>query len=273
MSIAVVYLARGIGGGRLAAESFFESYRANPAGCDHRLVVVTKGWSAQPGVDEVIRGASAISAQVLALPDDGYDWGAYFRVAKYLREEWLCLLNTHSRLCVPDWLYLLMAAACKKNVGATGATGSWGTLAPRVRAVSPGLLFYPWRLLTTIGRFPSYPNPHLRSNAFLVRRDLFLAFASQRPIPIFKQDAHMLESGRRGFTRYLHENDFMPVVVGRDGTSYSQEDWIVSNTFRMPGQENLLIMDNQTENYAKATVRMKQIMEESAWGRVFTRGE
>jgi hypothetical protein len=270
MSIAVVYLARGIGGGRPAAEAFLDTYRANPAGCGHRLVLVTKGWNGQPGIDEVISRASEFSPRVLGLPDDGYDWGAYFRAARCLSEEWLCLLNTHSRLCVPGWLHHLMNAASQRDIGAVGATGSWGTLVPRINRVSPGLLLYPWRYLATIGRFPAYPNPHLRSNALLVRRELFLAFASRSPIPASKREAHMLESGRRGFTQFLIENDLRPVVVGKDGNCYFQDDWMDSSTFRIPGQENLLIMDNQTQNYVHASTRMKRVMEYSAWGRVFT---
>ena len=48
------------------------------------------------------------------------------------------------------------------------------------------------------------------------------------------------------------------------------KDWIASGTFRVPGQPNLLIADNQTETYAAADRPMRRILEFAAWGKTLT---
>jgi len=272
MSVAVIYLSRGLGGGRASAEAFFETYRKFPAGREHELFVISKGWQSGAELDEVTKLVANMSGNILAMPDDGYDWGAYFRLAWYLNHDWLCFFNTHTRIDADRWLDILLQAAEIPGVGAAGATGSWGTLVPQFylrHLLRPGILLYPPRFFGSIKRFPSFPNPHLRSNAFVVRRDVFLAFAAQSIFPRTKRDAHALESGRAGFTYYLMSHGLRPVVVGKDGRSFEIESWIESETFRVPGQRNLLIKDNQTEYYNFADKKIKFVMEESAWGKIF----
>jgi hypothetical protein len=270
---AVVYLSRGRDGGRQAAEAFFESYRAHQAGRAHDLIVIAKGWDGIPGLNDVQRWASALSGKMIELPDDGYDLGAYFRLAPQLDDTWLCLLNTHSRIAGDDWLEKLRGAAERHGIGAAGATGSWGTLTPRWHGPGmtlPGLAAWPLRFTASIVRFPRFPNPHLRSNALILRRRLFISFAEAARPPSRKAQAHFLESGRGGLTKFLSRRGLRPVVVGADGRSFAPNDWIASGTFRVPGQPNLLIADNQTETYAAADRRMRRILEFAAWGETLT---
>ena len=291
MTQAVVFLARGEGGGRAAAEAFFESYRRHPAGRPHDLVVLVKGWTGEPGLADVRRWAGQLSAMVIDLPDDGLDWGAYFRAAERLNQSWLCFLNTHSRLRRDGWLDALRRAAEAPGIGAAGATGSWGTLAPNpsamagdladLQAAEPGRaaarLKDPRHLLrTALGyasamlHFPTFPNPHLRSNGFLVRRDRFATFAGSRRHPCDKDEAHRLESGRRNLTLFLQARGLASVVVAADGRPFAAADWPASGTFRVPAQPGLLIADNQTEAYLAADRRGKRLMERAAWGNTFT---
>jgi len=273
LSVALVYLMRGRDGGNESASGFFHSYRAHPAGCAHELIVAAKGWEGVPGLDDARRAARALSARLIELPDDGYDFGAYFRIARQLDETWLCFLNTHSRIVADDWLAKLRAAADGSGVGAAGATGSWGTLTPSwdgPGATWRGRAIWPLRFARTIRRFPRFPNPHLRSNAVLLRRELLVAFAEYARHPARKSDAHYLESGRGGLSVFLRSQGLRPVVVGADGRSFDCAEWIASSTYRVPGQANLLVADNQTSTYAAADRRMRRILEFSAWGTTFT---
>jgi hypothetical protein len=291
VSEAVVFLARGIGGGVEAADAFFASYRSHPAGARHRLVVIAKGWKDAHGRARLDKLAHEHDAATIDLPDDGFDWGAYMRVASRLDEEWVCFLNTHSRILTDGWLATLCAAAQQSKIGAAGATGSWGTIAPTfafllptvrdiyhgtglVKAsVAAGYMYtlgYPISLLRNRNRFPPFPNFHLRSNAFLIRRKLFLEYASDMPVPRTKPDAFDLESGRQSLTRFLAKRRLMPIVAGADGLAYASEEWMTSNTFRVPGQHNLIVADNQTRAYDTSAPMERRIMERSAWGRAFT---
>jgi len=282
MSLALIYLARGIDGGLSSAIGFFEAYRAFPPGCQHELIVIAKGWDGVKGRDELQQLAEVNAAKVVDLPDDGFDWGAYMRLAPHLAHDWLCFLNTQSRPRIDGWLKILreVADAPGMNVGAVGATASWGTLAPilpqpSMKAEYNKPLIYPIRFihntvlfLNNIRDFPCFPNPHLRSNAFIVRRNLFVDFAATCRIPRRKRDAYMLESGRTGFSAFLSGRGLKLLVTGADGKVYEPEQWIDSGTFRSPGQPNLLVADNQTMIYDKANQHMKNGLEKAAWGRI-----
>ena len=291
---AVLFLARGHGGGVAAWDAFLASYRAHPAGCEHDLVIVAKGWDGVPGFQGVRTQALEVGATLLELPDDGFDWGAYGRAAARLEHRWLCCLNTHSRICAGGWLATLRAAAEQPGVGAAGAAGSWGTNAPVFRFQAPMVADY-WRRKGALkglaaalrlfllryplaslrdGRFyPGFPNPHLRSNAFLVRRALFSEFLTGKAVPASKRDALVLECGHAGFTRFLEGRGLRAVVAGRDGRSYEAADWMESRTFCVPDPANLLVSDNRTRAYDEAAPLSRRNMERLSWGRTFTATE
>lgn len=283
MTLALVYLARGADGGLPAAKAFFDAYRAFPPRCPHELIVIAKGWSGIAGRGEVEQLAQANDARMVDLPDDGFDWGAYMRLAPLLTHTWVCFLNTHSRPCVDGWLHLLRVTAEMPgmNVGAVSATASWETQipflpVPTLKAERIALLLYPFRLFRNVVRFvnnirdfPSFPNPHLRSNAFIVRRELFVDYVAPHQIPLCKRDAHKLESGRAGFTAFLQSRGLKTLVTGADGRVYRTKQWVDSGTFRVPGQPNLLVADNQTTAYEVADQRSKNVFEKFAWGQAF----
>jgi hypothetical protein len=286
--VAVLHLSRGIGGGLAAAQAFFESYDAFPAGAPHDLVLLRKGYADQAEEHAVGMLAASRGGQVIDLPDDGYDWGAYFRAAAILPHPWLLLLNTHSRLQTRDWLVHFLAAAEGEAVGAVGATGSWQSLAPGLRFVLPLArwvagnrtiahgVFEAAQQIWAVARgqqhprgrdFPGFPNPHLRSNAIMVRRSLLAEFGEGRALPRDKHEACLLESGRAGLSRFLVSRGLRLLVVGADGGVHAHEAWERSATFRMPGQPNLMIADNQTRAYAEGTLRQRRFLELVTWGR------
>jgi len=272
-ALALVYLARGIDGGAAAADAFLDSYRRHPAGRDHALVVIAKGWDAVPGLD----------------------WGAYFRIAPMLDQDFLCFVNSHSRALADGWLDALASAADAAGIGAVGATGSWGTFARRPGELVAELMRRagdhgaPGDARAGAGRgagarlvsaaqsafldpfdFPYFPNPHLRSNAFLTRRDLFLQFARSSPPIRGKRDTHRLESGRRGFSRFLRARGLAIAVVGADRCAYGEREWPASRTFRTPDHGNLLVADRQSDAYDAAPLPVRRIAERIAWGRSLT---
>ncbi len=280
-SIALVYLARGFDDGLSSAEHFFEAYKNFPPGCKHELIVVAKGWSHEQSFKKLKYLAAAHDAKVVELPDDGYDWGAYMRIALDLPHVWVCFLNTNSRPRVKNWLELMYFSAQQINVGAVGATASWGTMLPiwgihrlclRRRFLMLPFVFVrdAFTYFKNYRRFSSMPNPHLRSNAFLIRVKLFREFIGNKKIPRNKREAHMLESGVDGFSRYLLRRGLLLHVVGANGVSYEADLWIESNTFRTPMQSNLLVSDNQTRFYDSANQKLRQVLEFSAWGKVLT---
>ena len=294
MSQAVVYLARGHGGGAAAAAAFFESYAAQPAGFPHELIVITKGWDGVIGREKLDQLANKHYGRVIDLPDDGFDLGAYMRVCDRIDHEWVCFLNTHSRIQSDGWLGKLRRAAELPGVGAAGATGSWSSQIPRLRNLPGDVLDYakwkgpmravalvpfvtgyhfPRRLLTHFRDFRLFPNPYLRSNSILLRRELFRKFTAHGNVPRTKHEAGIWEAGRSSLTGFLIENSMRPVVVAGNGSVFDICDWQRSYTFWSGEQQNLMVADNRTATYTEATLHGRRMLQRYAWGHVETRSE
>ena len=290
MKATVAFLARGVDGGLASVRDFLAGYAAHPAGASHRLVLLAKGWDGVASRDEMLRLAATIEAEVVDLPDDGLDIGAYFRFAPLLDTEFVYLLNTHSRIRGDGWLALPLAAAARPGVGAVGATGSWGTFgaswrlqmamcrtclddgrvaAAALRAVTAPLRWLR-RWIATRREFPGFPNPHLRFNAILIRTTLFQRFAAASRMPVTKGDTHALESGRAGLTRFIEREGMAVLVCGSDGVPRASSDWIAAETMATPGQRGLLVADNHTCRYAGGDVFARRDFETLAWGRPLT---
>jgi hypothetical protein len=263
--VAVVHLVRAANGmGPLL--TFLEAYRRNPPATGHELVLALKGFS---DADlELHRAAwSAVPARELRVPDEGYDLGTYRVAARTLDHDVVCFVNSFSRPLHPHWLDNLVAAV-EAGAGLVGATGSWESHATNATAEP-----FPLRLWRGLHRqqtplemmdFPRFPNPHIRTNAFAIRRALFLSL-EHRDI-ISKADAYQLESGYRSITRQVHDLGLPVLVAAADGRTYGPDQWPSSGTFRSRDQENLLVADNATDGYARAGRLRRRRRRSQAWG-------
>jgi hypothetical protein len=122
-----------------------------------------------------------------------------------------------------------------------------------------------WTKYRNRQHFPPFPNYHIRTNAFMIRRDTLLKLRVSRFRT--KVDAWRFESGRHSMTRQVLAMGLRPLVVGRDGLAYEKERWFESGTFRSKGQENLLVADNRTGEYDAATAEQRELMSRRVWGR------
>lgn len=73
MSLALIYLARGVDQGLYSAKQFFQAYDKFPADEPHDLVVLCKGFN-ETEIPVLKRLAEERNATVIDLPDDGFDW-------------------------------------------------------------------------------------------------------------------------------------------------------------------------------------------------------
>jgi hypothetical protein len=108
-----------------------------------------------------------------------------------------------------------------------------------------------------------YPNPHIRTNAFMIERKLFLSLKSSAFIS--KHDVYKFESGRKSLTRQILASGLKPIVVGRNGTMYEISEWRSSSTFWTNEQHNLIIADNRTVGYAQGEQTFRTKLENRAW--------
>jgi hypothetical protein len=302
MTVLVVHLVRGHNGPE-PLERFLHSYLAHPAGLKHRLLLAVKGFGSAADVRECVTAAQARvgDAEHITVPDAGLDLTAYARVVSEVKADRYCFVNSFSRVLADDWLGHLSAALDQPGVALAGATGSWAshrdhrryhlglrsgyddvfdgrertrlgflTLARQRNPAKRdnGRLAFKAIAALDLARdrnaFDHFPAPHLRTNAFIASRELMVALGVPRIRR--KRDAYRLESGPASFTRRVEESGRRTVVVGRDGSLYDSRRWDESQTFWQGTQENLLVADNQTDDYANAGPDVRRLLCQFAWG-------
>ena len=148
--VGVIYLYR-FAEGEHPVLRFLESYRRHPAGIDHDLYVVFKGFPDQAS----LAAGRALFAEIpftsIELDDSGYDIGSYLRAAKIASNRRLIFLNTFSQIVGNDWLRCFDRAFKMNNVGLVGATGSWQANTSSYEAALVNLMRYGWR---SLGKWP-----------------------------------------------------------------------------------------------------------------------
>src|SRR3954453_4696434 len=265
--LGVVHLVRQKNG-LVPFGQFLASYRVNGGGVPHELVLLYKGFRNVRQLVPYEALASDIPHRILRITDAGLDVWAYSQAASLLDCGYLCLLNSYSRPLDPDWLRKMWQHAQSSDVGAVGATGSYQSfhsrhmqvMAPARGAGLPATLRQAWRLLNEKGEpglrrrrlssavlrvlgihnpvrdFPAHPNPHLRTNGFLLSRELLLRLEGSRVFS--KRAAFLFESGMNSMTNQILQRGLQVFIVGRDGKAYAPAQWPVSGTFRLGMQPN-----------------------------------
>ena len=169
--------------------------------------------------------------------DAPFDISANVEAIPKISRDRICFLNTNSEILCDGWLGKLAVNLDQPRVGIVSATASFESL-------------------VVLG--PRFPNVHVRSNAFMMHRELAAKF-----LPAFrindKKDAIFAESGPEGIARRLFAMRMMALVVGRNGRSYAPASWPISQTFRMEMQQNLLVHDNMTRSFEAMPGRIRRL--------------
>ena len=163
----------------------------------------------------------------------GQDIGALQDTCRgHAAEPWLVWLGAHARPLHDGWLDRLTAAMDDLTVGMAAVCGSHEV------------------------------NPHLRTSAFAVRPALV---GGLYPEPVeTRRDCYIFEHGARNFTIRLRDADWRTVVVGRVGV-FDFGDWERSGTYRVGEQENLLVADRATDEWANATPPLRDLLYRYCW--------
>ncbi len=241
--------------GRASLERFVASYKQHDAGAPHRLVAAFKDFESAGDLDDRRAALAGLPHDEFVLEPGLLDLGAYRAVAETIDEPRLCMVNSESVILAAGWLGALAEQLARPGVGLVGATGSWEShLSAAPRPLKP----------LRRRRFPAFPNPHVRTNAFMLDRALLLDLAWPRVRS--KREAYVLESGKASLTRQVWAHGLRAQVVGRDADGYEPERWPASRTFRSGDQENLLVADNRTRQYVDADPGERERLRRMAWG-------
>jgi len=267
--IGLVHLVRARNGLR-PFDCFLDACARCPAGFPYDLLIVFKGFSGSSELEPYRSRLKDLPHRELLVNDLGLDLRAYSVACRSFEQPTLCFLNSY---CVPlgsDWLKKMFDALQRPGAGAVGATGSWESMYTNFDRVARGhepmhrRLSRPLRRRLNRRLFLPIPNYHLRTNAFIISRALMVEIWPRHILT--KATAYLFENGKNSFTQRILRRGLKPLVVDREGRIYEKEEWARSNTFRQANQENLLIADNQTRNYADGDPGVRRFLSTLAWG-------
>lgn len=237
-------------------ERFLASLSEHPPGCPYELLVFLNGFDDDGPTEEFTTQLAEIEHRALVLPAPVQDLPAYRAALEATDAEVVCFTNSYARALATGWLALLADAARRPDVGLAAATGSWESAFSSAPAVVRVQRFV---------RFPRFPNPNVRTNAFAGRRELLdsLDWTGVED----KLGALIRESGRTSFSAQVRKRRLRTVVVDRGGVLHEPDAWPTSRTFRSGHQENLLVADNRTDDYLAADAGERRRLARMAWGR------
>lgn len=272
--------------------SFIKSYKCFSAGVEHNLLIVFKGFTSDQKDLATYRNLlEHIDYNEYFVSDEGVDITAYIKVMNAFRYDAYCFLNSHSKILAQDWLSKLYAALEQENVGLVGATGSYQSM--YTDQIGPGIRFltrvksksffknifhfifwllsnfckpivFFWRWIFFSINFDKFPNPHIRSNAFIVPSEVTMKICHLTIKT--KMDAWLFESGKNGLTSIVKNMGKKVLIVGKNGKSYEEYQWENCGIYKQANQANLLIADNQTNVYQHGDIDLRKLHAKYAWG-------
>jgi hypothetical protein len=246
--IALVYLARGKDLNFLMSfKKFLFSYKKYNSGVQHDLYIIFKGFNNKASLEKAEYLVKSLRCKKLYLEDKGFCTGSYLEAAKKIDSNKICFLKTSSRILSDNWLLKLSINLDQPNVGLVGATASFESL----------------HAYNTL--FPVFPNPHIRTSGFMIKRKYFIRLCSELRFES-KHDTWLFESGPFSLTNKIYTQGKEAILVGRNGRGYTKNFWSGSNIFRMGLQDNLLIADNVTDFYIDSTSAYKNTLSFNTWG-------
>ena len=165
-------------------------------------------------------------------------------------------MNSSSRPLADNWILEMLKAVNVQNTGLLGTMGSFESLAVK-------------NLHGTISNkdnFNSFPNPHVRTTGFIIKREIFEEVTKNIKNFRNKMDAYKFESGKNNLTRKILELGLKVLIINSDFKLFEIDEWKRSKTFRQFNQEKLLIMDKISSNYEKMSDNLKFIKTIQTWG-------
>jgi hypothetical protein len=240
---------------------FVESYARHSAGHPHDLLVLINNVDVSERA-RVLSPLERVPHRALVLDTPVQDIEAYRIAARSVPADGYLFLNSYSHLLADGWAARYVEALETPGLGLVGAGGSYRSMRdynPRRPHPRPALPVYKRvplytsmtiRCWETRWRFPPSPNPFVRSNAFAITAAMIDQVGWRQCES--KWAAWQFESGRDSLTRRVLAAGRRCVVVGRDGALSDPEEWPSSNTYWSGDQEQLLVADNRSDEYANA---------------------
>lgn len=265
---------------------FLLSYKENSAGISHNLIVLFNGFRHENELNQFYEVINAMDITLeVVTTSSKFDIDAYFNIAQIKTEyDYFMFLNTYSIILHSNWLRYFYNNLIMPQVACVSATGAWGDFKHTDDYINSKnrILKLNFDLIdlkkVIYFRFNFYPSVgvHLRTNAFMVKRSIFLAIKRPPVRPfilslIFNLNSKKIRSfcfehGSNSFSQQLLKCGYKILVIDKFGNGLQVNDWAHSNTYHNGLQENLLVQDNQTLKYHVSNSENKNKLKYGTWG-------
>ena len=249
---------------------FIKNYKYFDSGHDHDLVICFKQFN---NYKEVDLRKKEISLRFIEFYDDhiniDFDIGSYLRIAKIYPKRKILFLGTYTIPNKKNWLKIFVNHYSEKKL--IGSSGSWASLASQFLnfEYSQYTIFQQirWGLIHFL-KVKLFPNPHIRTTGFFINSDDLLLVKVDKQKLVKKIETNYFESGRNSLSSQLLKKGFKLIIVNSDNKSFEVNEWNKSKTFCLDKQEKLIFLDNKTNEYLKASNKIKKKMTKSHWGNI-----
>ncbi len=195
-----------------------------------------------------------------------FDWGSYERIAKTYSDKIIFFMNCHSYPVKNNWLKTFAENYDDKSI--IGPGGSFESMVnSALNGIHTNDKFKSYLYaLSNFLKFPMFPNPHLRSNCFMILSNNFLKFNLNKKYKHKKIGTWINESGRNGMTNFFKKKKFKIYVVNSDGLKFSEVNWPKSDTYACKNQDKLIISDKFSRIFHNADSIQRERIKDYIWG-------
>ena len=246
-------------------KNFVKNYNNFPSGAEHDLLICLKKIKKNENIYKIKEIFGRLKCDIFfdEEANNDYDWGSYYRISKIHKNRIIFFMNCHSYPIKKNWLFKFISNFKEKTILAPTASHQSSTTSSfnnfYFKSIKQSLYYG----ISNFRFFPLFPNPHLRSNSFMINSDDFLELNLIKCK--HKLDAWKNESGRNSMTNQLIKKNFNTLVVNDDGRSFKMSEWKYSETYAFGNQLKLLISDKHTRVYQNSNEQTKKIIEKNNW--------
>ena len=245
--------------------NFINNYSKFNAGINHKLIICYK-LIEKTKLEPLRNLFLNITHEEFIDPEtkNDYDFGSYNRVAAKFQDNDILFLNSHSYPISDNWLKKLMLFKDEDTV--IGSSASYESLADSIILKKIYKYFsYIFKKVRFNKNFKNFPNPHLRTTGFLIKGKSYCEFMFNRSIKN-KEDAWKIESGKNSLTNFFKKKNFKFFVVNSENKKFTEENWMLSETYCYLNQSKSIISDKQTRKYLSLSTEEKKIAQNKVWG-------
>jgi len=249
---------------------FLLSYSRYKSGAKHQLLICFKGFYEKKITK---KWEKLINYEFINFFENkeknDFDIGSYFRIAEKFKNRKILFLDTHTRMNCDNYLKIFLDNF--KNNRIIGATGSFASISSQFLNFyySQHTKFQQFRWgVQHLKKFKLFPNPHLRTTAFMLKGSDLTELNFDRSKFVKKIETNFFESGRNGMTVQLKKKGYEIGIVNSDNKFFKTKDWKLSETFCLGEQSKLVFVDNRTEEYKFSSNKVRAKMRKFSWGKV-----